>query len=112
LGPYLAERPRGTVREDYTADGEGWDYFTHDQARSRPYRWSEDGRSGICAEQHLCFALAPRNESDPILKEPAFGLTGHQGTRGEDLKESDFSILAFLPIIAALSNSASSRQSA
>jgi hypothetical protein len=87
-GPYLAERAWGTVREDYSADGEAWDYFTHDQARSRAYRWNEDGLGGICdTGQYLCFALALWNSKDPILKERAFGLTGNQGNRGEDVKE-------------------------
>ncbi len=87
-GPYLAERAWGTVREDYSADGEAWDYFSHEHARSRAYRWNEDGLGGICdAEQHLCFALALWNGRDPILKERAFGLTGNEGNRGEDVKE-------------------------
>jgi hypothetical protein len=90
-GPYLAERAWGTVREDYSADGEAWDYFTHEQARSRAYRWNEDGLGGICDErQHLCFALAMWNGRDPFLKERAFGLTGRQGNRGEDVKEAYF----------------------
>jgi len=87
-GPYLAERAWGTVREDYSADGEAWDDFSHDQARSRAYRWNEDGLGGICdAEQWLCFAPALWNGKDPVLKERAFGLTGKQGNRGEDVKE-------------------------
>uniref|UniRef100_UPI003593A9EB MGH1-like glycoside hydrolase domain-containing protein n=1 Tax=Thiocapsa sp. TaxID=2024551 RepID=UPI003593A9EB len=90
-GPYLAERAWGTVREDYSADGNAWDYFTHDQARSRTYRWNEDGLGGICdREQRLCFALALWNGRDPFLKERAFGLTGPQGNRGEDVKECWF----------------------
>jgi len=90
-GPYLAERAWGTVREDYSAYGEAWDYFSHDQARSRTYRWNEDGLGGICDEQQrLCFALTLWNGSDPILKERAFGLTGSQGNRGEDVKEYYF----------------------
>ncbi len=88
VGPYLAERAWGTVREDYSADGDAWTYFPHDQARSRAYRWSEDGLAGICDEnQHLCFALAFWNGRDPILKERIFGLTGHEGNHGEDAKE-------------------------
>jgi hypothetical protein len=88
LGPYLAERAWGTVREDYSADGDAWTYFPHDHARSRAYRWSEDGLAGICDEdQHLCFALAFWNGVDPILKERIFGLTGHEGNHGEDAKE-------------------------
>jgi len=90
-GPYLAERAWGTVREDYSADGEAWDYFSHEQARSRAYRWSEDGLGGICDErQLLCLALALWNGHDPYLKERAFGLTGKQGNRGEDVKEVYF----------------------
>jgi hypothetical protein len=87
-GSYLAERQWGTVREDYSPDGECWDYFTHDQARSRAYRWGEDGLLGICdRECRLCFALALWNGRDPILKERLFGLTGPQGNHGEDVKE-------------------------
>lgn len=87
-GPYLSERQWGTVREDYSADGEAWDYFTHDQARSRAYRWGEDGLMGITdRECRLCFALALWNEKDPILKERLFGLTGKEGNHGEDVKE-------------------------
>ena len=90
-GPYLAERAWGTVREDYSPGGTAWEYFDHEQARSRAYRWSEDGLGGICDEaQHLCFALALWNGRDPILKERAFGLTGNQGNHGEDVKESYF----------------------
>ncbi len=87
-GPYLSERQWGTVREDYSRDGESWDYFTHDQARSRAYRWGEDGLLGICdRECRLCFALALWNGRDPILKERLFGLTGREGNHGEDVKE-------------------------
>ena len=90
-GPYLAERAWGSVREDYSADGNAWGYFPHDHARSRAYRWSEDGLGGICDEgQHLCFALALWNGRDAILKERAFGLTGPQGNHGEDVKEYFF----------------------
>ena len=90
-GPYLAERAWGTVREDYSADGEAWEHFTHDQSRSRAYRWSEDGLGGICdSQQLLCFALTLWNGRDPILKERAFGLTGHEGNHGEDVKEAYF----------------------
>jgi hypothetical protein len=90
-GPYLAERAWGTVREDYSPDGTAWEYFSHDQARSRAYRWNEDGLGGICdEEQHLCFAVALWNGRDPILKERAFGLTGNQGNHGEDVKEYYF----------------------
>lgn len=86
-GPYLAERAWGTVREDYSPDGTAWEYFSHDQARSRAYRWNEDGMGGICDEsQHLCFSLALWNGRDPILKERAFGLTGNQGNPGEDVQ--------------------------
>jgi hypothetical protein len=87
-GPYLAERQWGTVREDYSAYGNCWDYFTHDQARSRAYRWGEDGLLGICDRQgRMCFALALWNGRDPILKERLFGLTGPEGNHGEDVKE-------------------------
>src|SRR5687768_5452510 len=90
-GPYLAERQWGTVREDYSAGGNVWDYFSHDQARSRAYRWGEDGLLGICDRQgRLCFALALWNERDPILKERLFGLTGPEGNHGEDVKEQYF----------------------
>ena len=90
-GPYLAERAWGTVREDYSADSKVWNYFNHDQAHSRAYRWNEDGLAGICDEQqHLCFSLALWNGKDAILKERAFGLTGNQGNRGEDVKEYFF----------------------
>ena len=90
-GPYLSERAWGTVREDYSPHGDAWGFFSHDQARSRAYRWSEDGLGGICDEkQRLCLALALWNGKDPILKERAFGLTGNQGNRGEDLKEVYF----------------------
>jgi hypothetical protein len=87
-GPYLSERAWGTVREDYSAGGEAWDYFPHDHARSRAYRWGEDGMAGISdVEQNLCMALALWNGRDPILKERMFGLTGPQGNHGEDVKE-------------------------
>lgn len=90
-GPYLAERAWGTVREDYSSDGAAWDYFDHDQSRSRAYRWNEDGLGGISdKEQRLCLALALWNGQDPILKERAFGLTGSQGNHGEDVKEEYF----------------------
>jgi hypothetical protein len=90
-GPYLSERQWGTVREDYSSDGNAWDYFTHDQARSRAYRWGEDGVGGICDEkQTLCFALALWNGVDPILKERMFGLTNSEGNHGEDVKEYYF----------------------
>src|SRR5947208_7496557 len=86
-GPYLSERAWGTVREDYSADGSAWTYFPHDHARSRAYRWSEDGLLGICdRQQNLCFALALWNGQDPILKERLFGLTGPEGNHGEDVK--------------------------
>src|SRR5499427_2841424 len=87
-GPYLPERQWGTVREDYSADGECWTYFPHDHARSRAYRWGEDGLLGICdRECRLAFALALWNGADPILKERLFGLTGREGNHGEDVKE-------------------------
>ncbi len=87
-GPYISERAWGTVREDYSADGAAWDFFPHDHARSRAYRWSEDGIAGFCDDQQrLCFSLALCNENDPILKERIFGLTGNEGSHGEDVKE-------------------------
>src|SRR3954467_128075 len=90
-GPYLSERQWGTVREDYSASGDAWNYFPHDQARSRAYRWGEDGLLGICdRECRLCFSLALWNGSDPILKERLFGLTGPEGNHGEDVKEVYF----------------------
>ncbi|MDX1945849.1 MAG: glucosidase [Pirellulaceae bacterium] len=90
-GPYLSERAWGTVREDYSASGDAWNYFPHDHARSRAYRWSEDGIGGFCDDkQHLCLAVALWNERDPILKERMFGLTNLQGNHGEDVKEYYF----------------------
>jgi Glycosyl hydrolase family 63 C-terminal domain len=90
-GPYLSEREWGTVREDYSPWGTAWEYFPHDQARSRAYRWGEDGIGGICdRHQHICFALALWNGRDPILKERLFGLTGDEGNHGEDVKEYYF----------------------
>src|SRR5512141_801190 len=92
-GPYLSERQWGTVREDYSPDGAAWDYFPHDQARSRAYHWGEDGLGGISDDrQLLCFALAVWNGQDPILKERAFGLTNSEGNHGEDVKEYYFYI--------------------
>ena len=90
-GPYLSERQWGTVREDYSANGTAWEYFPHDHARSRAYRWGEDGIGGISDNhQRLCFAPAFWNRRDPILKERLFGLTGHEGNHGEDVKECYF----------------------
>jgi len=90
-GPYLSERQWGTVREDYSDTGNAWDYFSHDQARSRAYRWGEDGLGGISDDkQRLCFALALWNGQDPILKERLFGLTNSEGNHGEDVKEYYF----------------------
>ena len=90
-GPYLSERQWGTVREDYSDNGDAWNYFTHDQARSRAYRWGEDGLAGISDDhQLLCFALALWNGRDPILKERAFGLANSEGNHGEDVKEYYF----------------------
>ena len=87
-GPYVSDRAWGTVREDYSADGSAWDYLPHDKARSKAYRWGEDGIAGICDDQQtLCFAVAVWNGKDPILKERYFGLTGPQGNHGEDVKE-------------------------
>jgi len=90
-GPYLSERQWGTVREDYSDNGDAWNYFTHDQSRSRAYRWGEDGLGGLCDDQQrLCFALALWNERDPILKERLFGLTNNEANHGEDVKEYYF----------------------
>ena len=90
-GPYLSERAWGTVREDYSANGSAWEYLPHDHARSRAYRWNEDGLAGISdRKQNMCFALALWNERDPILKERLFGLTGDEGNHGEDVKEYYF----------------------
>jgi hypothetical protein len=90
-GPYLSERSWGTVREDYSADGSAWDYFPHDHARSRAYRWGEDGIAGISdRHQYICLALALWNGRDPILKERMFGLSGAEGNHGEDVKEYYF----------------------
>jgi len=90
-GPYMSERAWGTVREDYSCDGAAWDYFPHDHARSRAYRWSEDGLGGICDRHQLvCFAIALWNGQDPILKERLFGLNGNEGSHGEDVKEYSF----------------------
>ncbi len=87
-GPYLSERQWGTVREDYSENGNAWDYFSHDQARSRAFHWGEDGLAGFSDEkQRLCFALALWNGNDPILKERLFGLTNSEGNHGEDVKE-------------------------
>jgi len=90
-GPYLSERQWGTVREDYSQDGNAWDYFTHDQARSRAYHWGEDGLAGISDDkQLLCFSVALWNGKDPILKERMFGLTNSEANHGEDVKEYYF----------------------
>jgi hypothetical protein len=90
-GPYLSERAWGTVREDYSANGDAWDYFPHNQAHSRAYRWNEDGLAGVCNRfQNICLAVAMWNERDPILKERLFGLSGNQGNHGEDVKEYYF----------------------
>jgi len=90
-GTYLSDRAWGTVREDYSADGAAWDYFPHDHARSRAYRWNEDGLAGFCdRDQHLCLAVALWNGRDPILKERLFGLTNREGNHGEDVKEYYF----------------------
>jgi len=90
-GPYLSERQWGTVREDYSEDGNAWDYFTHDQSRSRAYRWGEDGLAGFSDDkQQICFAVALWNGRDPILKERMFGLTNSEGNHGEDVKEYYF----------------------
>src|SRR6516164_4274156 len=90
-GPYLSERQWGTVREDYSHDGNAWAYFSHDQSRSRAYRWGEDGLAGISDDhQQLCFAVALWNGRDPILKERMFGLTNSEANHGEDAKEYYF----------------------
>ena len=90
-GPYLSERAWGTVREDYSPGGTAWEYFPHDHARSRAYRWNEDGLGGICdRHQHICLSFAFWNGRDPILKERLFGLTGNEGNHGEDVKEYYF----------------------
>ena len=90
-GPYLSERQWGTVREDYSPYGTAWDYFPHDHARSRAYRWGEDGIAGISDNhQRLCFAIALWNGADPILKERLFGLSGPEGNHAEDVKECYF----------------------
>src|SRR3954466_9225516 len=90
-GPYLSERAWGTVREDYSADGDAWNYFPHEQARSRAYRWNEDGLAGICdRDQRICFALALWNGHDRMIKERLFGLSGPEGNHGEDVKEYYF----------------------
>jgi hypothetical protein len=90
-GPYVSERAWGSVREDYSPGGTAWDYFPHDHARSRAYRWNEDGLAGICdRHQRICFAIALWNGRDPILKERLFGLTGNEGNHGEDVKEYYF----------------------
>ena len=87
-GPYLSERQWGTVREDYSAHGDAWNYTTHDQARSRAYRWGEEGLAGFCDDaQHLCLGLALWNGQDALLKEQLFGLSGPEGNHGEDVKE-------------------------
>ncbi len=92
-GPYLSERQWGTVREDYSSNGDAWNYFSHDQSRSRAYRWGEDGLAGISDDkQRLCFAIALWNGRDPILKERLFGLTNSEGNHGEDVKEYYFYI--------------------
>src|SRR3974390_2936901 len=90
-GPYLSERQWGTVREDYSPNGDAWNYFTHDNAQYRAYRWGEDGLAGISDDrQLLCFALALWNGRDPILKERLFGLSNSEGNHGEDVKEDYF----------------------
>src|SRR5262245_26612650 len=90
-GPYLSERQWGTVREDYSETGDAWNYLSHDHARSRAYRWGEDGLAGVSDDrQLLCFALALWNGKDPIIKERLFGLTNSEGNHGEDVKEYYF----------------------
>jgi hypothetical protein len=90
-GPYLSERAWGTVREDYSAHGTAWEHLPHDHARSKAYRWNEDGIAGISdRHQKICFAVSLWNGRDPILKERLFGLTGNEGNHGEDCKECYF----------------------
>jgi hypothetical protein len=90
-GTYVSDRAWGTVREDYSADGSAWEYFPHDHARSRAYRWNEDGLAGFCDRgQHLCLATALWNGRDPILKERMFGLSNREGNHGEDVTEYYF----------------------
>ncbi|MFN8601291.1 MAG: hypothetical protein U0842_12555 [Candidatus Binatia bacterium] len=92
-GPYLSDRQWGTVREDYSPHGSAWSFFPHDHARSRTYRWGEDGLGGICdRHQYVCFAIALWNERDPILKERLFGLGSDEGNHGEDVKELYFHV--------------------
>src|ERR1700761_6511236 len=87
-GPYLSDRQWGTVREDYSASGDAWNYLSHDEARSRAYRWGEDGIGGFCdSHSRWCLSLALWNERDPILKERLFGLSNTEGNHGEDVKE-------------------------
>ncbi|HEY1164496.1 MAG TPA: glucosidase, partial [Chitinophaga sp.] len=87
-GPYVTARQWGTVREDYSEDGRAWEYTTHDMARSKAWRWGEEGIGGISDDQQLlCFAPAFWNKKDPIIKERYFGLSGHEGNHGEDVKE-------------------------
>ncbi len=102
-GPYVSDRHWGTVREDYSATGEAWDYFPHDHARSRAYRWGEDGIAGW-GERHLywCLTLALWNGNDPILKERLFGLTNEEGNHGEDVKELYYHLDGELPVRAQL----------
>ena len=90
-GPYLSDRAWGTVREDYSEEGNPWEYFSHEMAQSRAYRWNEDGIGGICdRNQRICLALSLWNGADPYLKERMFGLTGPEGNHGEDVKEYYF----------------------
>src|SRR5512147_486236 len=87
-GPYVSERQWGTIREDYSANGDAWNYSTHDQSRSKAYRWGEEGIAGICdRKQLLCFSVALWNGVDPIIKETFFGVSNPQGNHGEDVKE-------------------------
>ena len=90
-GPYVSDRAWGTVREDYSPDGNAWEYLPHDHARSRAFRWNEDGLAGVSdRHQEVCLSLALWNGRDPILKERLFGLTGNEGNHGEDVKEYYF----------------------
>ena len=102
-GPYLSERQWGTVREDYSPGGTAWDYLPHDHARSRAYRWGEDGIAGVSDDQQrMCLSLALWNERDPILKERLFGLTGPEGNHGEDVKEYYFYVDSTPPTVTLL----------
>ena len=112
-GPYLSERQWGTVREDYSHNGDAWSYFTHDDARRRAYRWGEDGIGGFCdSQQRLCLAGGMWNRADPILKERLFGLTNAEGNHGEDVKELYYYLDATPSQFAQTNNEASRKVAA